>query len=101
VTDGDAAHLPNLRTVQWTALFLGISPLTVYRLLRSGKLKGSKVGGQWRISDEALRDYLEQGIHVPIAADKKARSRQASPRRSQSRTSTRPHSRARRTPAND
>jgi excisionase family DNA binding protein len=37
---------------------------TVYRLLRGRKLEGIKVGGQWRISDEAVRRFLEDGINV-------------------------------------
>jgi excisionase family DNA binding protein len=35
-----------------------------YRLLRNRKLQGVKVGAQWRISDEAVRRILEDGIDV-------------------------------------
>jgi len=35
---------------------------TVYRWLRSGRLKGVKLGGKlWRISSEALDEFLKKG----------------------------------------
>jgi excisionase family DNA binding protein len=34
---------------------------TVYVWLRSGKLKGVKAGRLWRISEEALEEFLENG----------------------------------------
>jgi excisionase family DNA binding protein len=37
---------------------------TLYRLLRTKKLQGVKVGGQWRIAEEAVRRFLEDGIDV-------------------------------------
>jgi excisionase family DNA binding protein len=37
-------------------------PETVKRALRSGKLKGNKVGGRnWSVSRDALREYIEGG----------------------------------------
>lgn len=40
------------------AQWLRVSPQTVYRLLRSGKLPGKKIGQQWRIHKEDLVNYL-------------------------------------------
>jgi excisionase family DNA binding protein len=37
--------------------------LKIYRLIRSGKLRATKIGGTWRICDQALRDLLEDGIN--------------------------------------
>jgi excisionase family DNA binding protein len=54
----------HLRTPLEAARYLGTSVNTVYRLIRSGKLRASKVGGQWRIADTALREFLEDGINV-------------------------------------
>ena len=60
------AHQPErLDDVRWVAEYLGVSTPTLYRLLRSGKLKAHKVGGQWRISSEAVRQFLEDQIYVP------------------------------------
>jgi excisionase family DNA binding protein len=61
---------PVLRTADEIAQYLGISMPTIYRLLRSRKLKGTKVGGQWRIPDDAIRAFLEEGIQVPIAKER-------------------------------
>jgi general secretion pathway protein E len=46
-----------------TAL-LGISKPTMYRLLAQGKVKGVKVGNQWRFRRADLQAYLERG---PVA----------------------------------
>ena len=51
-------------TVRQTARYLGVSVPTVYRLLRSGKLKAVLVGGQWRVTQGALTQLLENSIDV-------------------------------------
>ncbi len=38
-----------LLTVEEAAAYLRVTPPTVYRLLRAGKLPGVKVGRQWRV----------------------------------------------------
>ena len=53
-----------LKSAPGVADYLGVSLATVYRLLRSRKLQGVKVGAQWRIADEAVRGFLEDGIDV-------------------------------------
>ncbi len=52
-----------LLTPREVADYLGASVLKVYRLIHAGKLRASKVGGEWRISHEAVRDLLEDGIN--------------------------------------
>ena len=59
-----AHHPERLDDVRRVAEYLGVSVPTVYPLLRSGKLKAHKVGGQWRISKEAVQQFLEDQIHV-------------------------------------
>jgi excisionase family DNA binding protein len=46
-------------TVQEVADKLRVSYQTVIREIRAGGMPGVKVGGQWRVSDSALRCYLE------------------------------------------
>ena len=36
---------------------------TVTRWLADGQLKGQKVGGEWRVTEFALRQFLEKGKH--------------------------------------
>jgi excisionase family DNA binding protein len=54
---------PLLR-VSEVALYLQQSEQSIYRHIRSKKLEASKVGGEWRISDEAIRKFLEDGMNV-------------------------------------
>lgn len=55
---------------------LGISELTIRSYLRSGKLKGRKLGVQWYVIEESLRDYfiMDQPPIKPVI-DKKTRTR--------------------------
>lgn len=57
----DAARL---RSPGEVARYLAVSLPTLYRVLRSGRLRGIKVGGQWRVSDDAVRQFLEDQIQV-------------------------------------
>lgn len=60
---------PELLTPKQAACYLGISIPTLYRALRSGRLTGSKIGGQWRISSETLQKFVEDGIHIPTTSN--------------------------------
>jgi excisionase family DNA binding protein len=62
-TAGSPAASP-LRSPGEVARYLAVSLPTLYRVLRSGRLRGTKVGGQWRISDDAVRQFLEDQIWV-------------------------------------
>ena len=42
------------------ALEWGVHVETVRRLLRVGALRGIKVGRQWRVSKEAVAEYLSE-----------------------------------------
>lgn len=48
-------------TPKEAAKHLKIHVLTVYDLLKRGELPGRKVGGSWRIPQDALHEYL----HTP------------------------------------
>lgn len=41
------------------------SPDVVYDLLRTGKLKGFRVGRHWRVSDEARLEYEQRKSDIP------------------------------------
>jgi excisionase family DNA binding protein len=53
-----------LRSVSEVAAYLRQSEQSVYRQIRAKKLQASKVGGEWRISDEAICKLLEDGMNV-------------------------------------
>ena len=44
-------------TVEEVARRFGVTPTTVYRLARKGRLPAFKIGGQWRFSDEVLSGW--------------------------------------------
>ncbi|TVQ68148.1 MAG: DNA-binding protein [Balneolaceae bacterium] len=39
---------------------LGISKMTLRTYLREGRLRGRKLGVQWYVTEEAIRDYFEE-----------------------------------------
>lgn len=45
-------------TVKEIAFYLRVDRTVVERLLRSGKLKGIKVGAHWRIRIKDLKEYM-------------------------------------------
>ena len=73
--------MEQLLTPEAVAEKLAISVKTVKNLLRSGRLRGVKVGNLWRLQQDALQDYLkEQTSHnKSVASGKVAASRQDRP----------------------
>lgn len=51
---------------------LGISKMTLRAYLREGRLKGRKMGVQWFVTEEAIRDYFDQGTKDKQTAESKA-----------------------------
>lgn len=47
------------------------SPDVVYDLLRTGKLKGFRVGRRWRVSDEARLEYEQRKSDAAAATAEK------------------------------
>ena len=52
--------LPEIMTVKQLADFLQVTELTIRRALTSGKLKGFKIGRDWRIEKEAVIEWLKE-----------------------------------------
>jgi excisionase family DNA binding protein len=46
-------------TIDQIAKTLDLHPKTVRRFIREGKLKGNKVGGQWRVMENDLKVFME------------------------------------------
>ncbi len=46
---------------------LGISKMTLRAYLREGRLKGRKLGVQWFVTEEAIRNYFEEDRELPDA----------------------------------
>lgn len=63
--DGNAYEtapvLPRLLTLKEVANILRIHPRTAYRLVQDGALAAIRVGTQWRVTEEALHEYVSRG----------------------------------------
>lgn len=51
-------------TLAEAAKILKISDRTLRGYLQAGKLKGAKVGAAWRILEENLREFIENGADI-------------------------------------
>jgi len=51
--------MEKLFTVKSLAEYLDLSILTVREMLRDGKIRGSKIGKEWRVTESAVRDFLK------------------------------------------
>lgn len=49
-------------SVNEVAEILGLARITIYGWLQAGKIKGTKLGTVWRISEEELNRLIERGI---------------------------------------
>ncbi len=53
---------PRFLTIREVCVLLQLGERTVYDLCRRGRLAGAaKVGGQWRVDESRLLDWLAQG----------------------------------------
>lgn len=50
-----------MMTVKETADFFGVSPRTVFRWIKSGKLESVKIGGIVRIKGEEIERVINEG----------------------------------------
>jgi len=54
--------LDRLYTLKEVEEFLKVSRRTVYRYIKSGKLKAVKVNGRWRVPREELERIAKEGL---------------------------------------
>lgn len=48
----------NLYSVEEVGNLLGIKRPSVYRYIKLERLRGQKINGEWWVSEESLRDFL-------------------------------------------
>jgi excisionase family DNA binding protein len=51
-----------IMTPKEAAKYLSLHPITIYRLAKTGKLPGFKVGGQWRFKKNLLDAWIKNEI---------------------------------------
>ncbi|WP_293782154.1 helix-turn-helix domain-containing protein [uncultured Aeromicrobium sp.] len=54
---------PDFLTVAEVAERMRVSKMTVYRLVHSGELEAIRVGRSFRVSEQALSDYLAKSFY--------------------------------------
>ena len=52
---------PTIYTLHEIEEILGVTQRTLYRWIDAGSLKAFKAGRTWRVSEEALQEFIEQG----------------------------------------
>ena len=60
---GGSVALPTLYTPEEVAEKLRVSRRAVYQWLNSGRLNGLKAGQYWRVTEEALTQFLQRHKH--------------------------------------
>lgn len=53
--------LPDFMTLQQVMKYLQISDATARRMLKDGRLRGTKIGPLWRIPREAVEELIRAG----------------------------------------
>ena len=49
-------------TIEEVAEWLNVNPKTIYRLLQRKEIPGFKVGGQWRVNQEMLQEWMRSRV---------------------------------------
>lgn len=59
-TEANAAKLDTIRLYTLTELepILGVTHRTLQSYIKGGRLKGVKIGGKWKVSEETLRKFI-------------------------------------------
>ncbi|MFH1853927.1 MAG: helix-turn-helix domain-containing protein [Candidatus Omnitrophota bacterium] len=50
-------------TVKDIAEYLDMHPMTIYKLVKIGKIPAFKVGTSWRIKRESIKKWIEKNEH--------------------------------------
>jgi excisionase family DNA binding protein len=63
----------HLLTLSEAADLLQVSTRTLQRMIRSGQLPAFKVGGQWRVRETQLRQWIENRGSSLVKSEKESR----------------------------
>jgi len=61
-------------TVKKIKEILHVTPRTIYNYITQGQLKAVKLGREWRVTEDALKDFLNRGTdrnYLDAAREKK------------------------------
>ncbi len=49
-----------IMTLKEVAKYLGLHPISIYRLIKTSDIPAMKIGGQWRFKKEVLDDWFSK-----------------------------------------
>ncbi len=53
-----------IMTLKEVAKYLGLHPISIYRLIKTSDIPAMKIGGQWRFKKEVLDAWLSRQSHI-------------------------------------
>lgn len=53
-----------IMTLKEVAKYLGLHPISIYRLIKTSDIPAMKIGGQWRFKKEVLDGWLSRQSHL-------------------------------------
>ena len=53
-----------IMTLKEVAKYLGLHPISIYRLIKTSDIPAMKIGGQWRFKKEVLDTWLAKQSHI-------------------------------------
>ncbi len=53
-----------IMTLKEVAKYLGLHPISIYRLIKTSDIPAMKIGGQWRFKKEVLDTWLSRQSHI-------------------------------------
>jgi len=65
---GIALNPPPILTVRELSKYLQVHPTTVYRLVRSNKIPGFRVGGEWRFGLDVIERWRSEAEQTAAAS---------------------------------
>lgn len=54
-------ELPKIYTLKEVEEILGVTQRTLYRWIESGTLKAFKAGRTWRVTEQSLQEFMDNG----------------------------------------
>ncbi len=53
-----------IMTLKEVAKYLGLHPISIYRLIKTSDIPAMKIGGQWRFKKEILDEWFSKQSHT-------------------------------------
>ena len=58
-----------LYNIKETAELLGVTPRTIQTYLKEGRIKGRKIGGSWRFTEQSINEFINGSDEFKVTSD--------------------------------